>query len=71
MREILESYAPPTAESTARSRMVGRGIVDKRSDFKNVVNVLLDQDGITYDTCCGTMKGVNSLGNSRLKSRWS
>ncbi len=45
-----ESYVPP--EEFRRYRALARGrkkLVDKRSDFKNEVNSLLDQNGVTYD----------------------
>ena len=50
MGEVPESYVPP--EEYRRYRALARGrkkLVDKRSDFKNEVNSLLDQSGVTYD----------------------
>jgi transposase len=50
MGEVPESYVPP--EEYRRYRALARGrkkLVDKRSDFKNEVNSLLDQNGVTYD----------------------
>jgi transposase len=49
MGEIPESYVPPTEFREYRALARGRKkFVDKRSDFKNEVNALLDQAGITH-----------------------
>jgi len=48
--EVPESYVPP--EAYRRYRALARGrkkLVEKRSSFKNEVNALLDQNGVTYD----------------------
>jgi len=65
MGEIPESYVPPTEFREYRALARGRKkFVDKRSDFKNEVNALLDQAGITHGGRCGVMKGVSSSRNS-------
>jgi transposase len=50
MGEVPESYVPP--QEYREYRALARGLkklFDKRSDFKNEVNSLLNQNGITYN----------------------
>ena len=60
--EVPESYVPP--EEYRRYRALARGrkkLVDKRSDFKNEVNSLLDQNGVTYDGSLWSEEGREFL----------
>jgi transposase len=67
MGEIPESYVPPTEFREYRALARGRKkFVDKRSDFKNEVNALLDQDGITYDGSLWSDQGREFLAELTL-----
>ena len=60
--KVPESYVPP--EEYRRYRALARGrkkLVDKRSDFKNEVSSLLDQNGVTYDESLWSDQGREFL----------
>ena len=60
--EVPESYVPP--EEFRRCRALARGrekLVDRRSDFKNEVNSLLDQNSVTYDGSLWSEQGRGFL----------
>jgi transposase len=60
--EVPESYVPSEAHRKYRTLARGRKkFVDKRSDFKNEVNSLLDQQGITYSGSLWTNEGREFL----------
>ena len=62
LNDVPESYVQP--EEYRRYRALARGrkkFVDKRNDFKNEVNSLLDQNGITYDGSLWTDEGREFL----------
>jgi transposase len=68
MGEIPESYVLPTEFRKYRALARGRKkFVDKRSDFKNEVNALLDQDGITYNGSLWSDEGREFLGEITLE----
>lgn len=66
--EIPESYVPP--EEYRRYRVLARGrkkFVDKRSDFKNEVHAVLDQNGIRYEGKLWTQEGREFLAELTLE----
>jgi transposase len=68
MNEIPESYVPP--KNFRRYRELARGrkkFMDKRTDFKNEVNSLLDQQGITYSGSLWTNEGREFLAELTLE----
>lgn len=69
MNELPESYVPPMNFRKYRALARGRKkFVDKRTDFKNEVNALLDQEGITYNGSLWTDEGREFLAELTLKS---
>jgi transposase len=67
MNEIPESYVPPTNFRKYRALARGRKkFMDKRTDFKNEVNSLLDQQGITYSRSLWTNEGREFLAELTL-----
>jgi transposase len=68
MGEIPESYVPPTEFRKYRALARGRKkFMDKRTDFKNEVNSLLDQDGTTYDGSLWSNEGREFLAELTLE----
>jgi transposase len=67
MGEIPESYVPPTNFRKYRALTRGRKkFMDKRTDFKNEVNALLDQNGVTYSGSLWTNEGREFLAELTL-----
>ena len=67
MGEVPESYVPPTEFREYRALARGRKkFVDKRSDFKNEVNALLDQAGITHEGSLWSNEGREFLAELTL-----
>lgn len=67
MNDVPESYVP--LEEYRRYRALARGrkkFLVKRDDFKDEVNSLLDQNGITYDGSLGTDEGREFLAELTL-----
>lgn len=68
MNEIPESYVPPANVRKYRALARGRKkFMDKRTDFKNEVNALLDQQGITYSGSLWTNEGREFLAELTLE----
>jgi transposase len=58
MEEVPESYVPPKELREYRALARGRKkLMDKRTDFKNEVKALLDQNGVTYSGSLWTIEG--------------
>jgi transposase len=58
MGEVPESYVPP--DELRKYRALARGrkkLTNKQTDFKNEVNALLDQQGITHTGSLWSDKG--------------
>jgi transposase len=67
MNEIPESYVPPIELREHRQLARGRKkFMDKRTDFKNEVNALLDQNGVTYSGSLWTNEGREFLAELTL-----
>ena len=65
---VAESYVPP--EELRKGRALARGrkkVVEKRTDCKNEVHAILDQNGITYDGKLWTNAGRESLAELALE----
>jgi transposase len=68
MNEIPESYVPPIELRKHRELARGRKkFMDKRTDFKNEVNSLLDQQGITYSGSLWSNEGREFLAELTLE----
>jgi transposase len=68
MNEIPESYVPPT--NFRKYRQLARGrkkFMDKRTDFKNEVHALLDQNGVTHSGSLWSDEGREFLAELTLK----
>ena len=66
--EIPESYVPPVQHRKYRALARGRKkFVEKRSDFKNEIHSLLDQQGVTYDGSLWTEDGREFLAKLTLE----
>jgi transposase len=62
LNDVPESYVPPEEYRRHRALACGRKkFVDKRNNFKNEVNSLLDQNGIRYDGSLWTDEGGEFL----------
>ena len=71
MNEVPESYVPP--EDLRKYRALARGrkkFMDKKTDFRNEVHALLDQQGITHTGSLWSDEGREFLAELTLDEPW-